>query len=292
MSWIRDNLGTDILLGTWFMTIGALLYVVVTIYDLNYSIQYADDDFSTTNSSLLVASSVVFFVATAYFIKSSYPEEMNKFMNDIANVDVKTLTFTQRYFTGNSWLIATWLSFIATFTYFVYPIWAYTNGYIGVAYFVLYILSLSIVMFFILLWIVAVFPESLVLNNGQGSSYFYDYVLNNNVICCCGDSKFWRLHCGSDFLVGTWVFAIVSVISVPSTIIYTCEYPTYWISYVTLLCIIFLAIGSILFVYSSYPGNFNSAYFYKILFNDPNYVPSDFVGTANERSSILRNSEL
>ena len=292
MSWIRDNFGTDILLATWFMAIGALLYVVVNIYYLNYSIQYADDDFSSTDNYLLLASSIIFFFATVYFIKSSYPEEMRKFMNDISNVDIKTLTFTQRYFTGNSWLIATWLFLVATLTYFVYPIWAYTNGYIGVAYFVLYMLCVLIVISFIFLWVVAVFPESLVLNNGQGSSYFYDNILNNNIICCCGDSKFWRLHCGSDFLVGAWVFAVISVISVPFAIIYTCEYPTYWISYVTLLCIIFLAIGSVLFVCASYPGNFNSVYYYKILFCDPNYVPSDLVGTANERSSILGNSEL
>lgn len=297
MSFIRRHFGSDILIGTWLLVLGALLYVIIMIYYLNYSIAYYDDyyytdDFIVTDDGVLLGCSIVFLLATLYFVKSSYPEEMKKFMDDVANVDTTKLTFTQRYFTGNSWLIATWLSAIATLPYFAYPIWAYENGYYSLTYFILYILALTIVFAFIGLWIVAVFPESLQKNNGQGSSYFYDNFLNNNYICCCADKEFLKRHCGSDFLVGSWVFAIISVISLPPAIIYVCDYPHDIMSYVSLLCVLFFALGSLLFVYATYPSNFNTCYFYQRIFCDPDYDNSDLLGTVTERSSVLRNSEL
>ena len=43
MSFIRRHFGSDILIGTWLLVLGALLYVIIMIYYFNYSIAYYDD---------------------------------------------------------------------------------------------------------------------------------------------------------------------------------------------------------------------------------------------------------
>ena len=67
-------------------------------------------------------------MAAVLFVTISYPDAYDKFMSDVATADMQKLSFTEKYLTGNTLLIASWLIFIATLPIIVYPCWAMEEG--------------------------------------------------------------------------------------------------------------------------------------------------------------------
>ncbi len=288
MTLIRYHFGTDLLLACWLLFLSSILYVVVMCYLVWYSSNYIDDDFDSTDYSILLGSSVVYLVAAWYFLYTSYPDELEQLGKDSSNLDVSKLSCLNRYFFGNYYLIATWLIVLATLPVFIYPIWAFNRNIISATYFSLYMLAIFIIFFGLGIWVVATMPVSLAENGGKGSTYFFDYIAPY-LFCCCDKEKL-RYHLAPDFLVGSWAFAVAGIVSIPSGVYYIYLAPTDWISYIFFLCCFTFGIGSLIFVYAVYPDQHFSCDVYKWLFCDPDYDAASLFGSNAERTTLLDES--
>lgn len=239
---------------------------------------------------IVLASAILFLLASCWFVMLSYPEQLE---HDLACVEEfavidsieKRKSFGERFVWGSSLLMLMWLFLLALLPLYVLVIWAYTSSNISVLYFVAYFLFLIFVTLLLLFWITATFPENMIKNNGQGSSYFYDLCLS----CCCGEkisggtnggnssssssygngdeeeltcSSFWQKHTGSDFLVGSWVFFGGAGLVLAVSVYYVYAEWTNVLIYFVLFSAVLLFLGSALLVSSSYPGAFFSRFWW------------------------------
>ena len=162
---------------------------------------------------------------------------------------------------------------LAALPLIIIPIWAFAIGAYTVDEFILYFflyLGFILISFY---FAMTTIPESMIANNGRGSSYLYNTIF----ACCLGplyndektDFKYpdttliglFQKHLGSDFLFSVWFLLVLSIVQLIYTIyqIFVGDDNYIWISFMASL---FLAIGSGLFVYTSYPNSFFSRYWW------------------------------
>lgn len=170
--------------------------------------------------------------------------------------DISKMSWGARYLWGNDFLLATWSfagSMLPILASGIILVIAYPTDAYG------YALIFGTALFFALLflWVLASFPENLQANDGRGSSIIYDSVVSKCCGSCCSE-KFMRTHLGSDFLVGTWAFFVVSVLLVPAGIVVVVYEPTDSASWCQFAYILGFAAGAGLMTYTTYPQNMNS----------------------------------
>jgi len=170
-------------------------------------------------------------------------------------------------------LLLMWLFLLATLPFLAIPIWAYIDGDLTLTGFLIYFFIFVLVILLLVFWLVAAFPESMLMNKMRGSSFFYACLA-----CCLGplyDSTtddfsakpdtfagFIQRHLGGDFLLGAWVFFVASIVQLIYTVYYVCVDYLDWLAYALFIGSLFLAIGTGLFVYTTYPENAFSRYWW------------------------------
>jgi len=274
----------DVTLAAWLLLVGGFIFALYEAVVLYIDYENSCSQYLCGSVGIVLASATIFLLASCWFVLLSYPEQLE---HDLACVEEfavidsieKRKSFGERFIWGSSLLMLMWLFLLALLPLYVLVIWAYTSSNISVLYFVSYFLFLIFVTLVLLFWITATFPENMIKNNGQGSSYFYDLCLS----CCCGEkvraanggntngsrddeeltcSSFWQKHTGSDFLVGSWVFFGGAGLVLAVSVYYVYEEWTNVLIYFVLLSAILLFLGSALLVSSSYPGAFFSRFWW------------------------------
>jgi len=273
MARINNNYWLDITLASWLVLLGVALLVIFAAmygdYDANCS------DYTCGCDWITMACLLLFLVASLWFVHLSYPEtmeaEMMSIMKFMQEPDLNKVGFARRYVWGSNFCILMWIFFVASLPFFAIPIWGYELGYVSYDALVVTLLVYSIIAVFLLLFVVITFPEFMIMNNGRGSSFFYDTFLK----CCFGplynpqtgmlshpDEKTWsgviQKHFQTDFLVGVWILFVASIAQMVYAVYLVIVYPTdayLWIFFVSSF---FLLVGTGIFVYTSYPGMFFS----------------------------------
>jgi len=265
----------DITVAAWLTLAGAFcfaLYEAITLY-IDY--ENSCSQFLCGSDAIVLSSAILFFIASLWFVYLSYPEQLEldlACIEEFAVIDdiSKRKSFGERFVYGSQLLMLMWLFLLSIFPFYVLVIWAFAAGYLSVAYFVSYFMILVTITLLILFWLAATFPENMILNNGHGSSYFYDICLQ----CCCGPMKhggepdlescsgFWHANTGSDFLVGAWIFFVGAGLALVVAIYEVYLQWTNILIYAVLISAILIFVASALLVSSSYPGQFFSRFWW------------------------------
>ena len=265
----------DITIAAWLFLFGTGLFLIYTVLYGDYESYCVD--FLCASEYIYLASLLAFFAGTLWFVHLSYPEQMEAEMISIFKYfdvkDFNEVDFGNRYVYGCNFCLLGWFFLFATLPLIIIPIWGYDVGYYSINEFLLYFFLYLLFILFSIFFVVITFPESMVSNNGRGTSYIY----NTLFYCFLGplynedvsDYKypdttvtgFFQKHCGSDFLFSVWLFFILSIVQLIYVIygmfVYDDKYV--WINFIAS---VFLAVGSGLFVYTSYPNSFFSRYWW------------------------------
>lgn len=269
----------DITYGAYLVLIGVLIFVVyfcVLFYDV-YEAGCTAYECGSTGIELVTI--ILFAVASCWFVYLAYPEQLKEEIGrimDFASCEsiAKNKSFGERYIWGTNILLLMWLFLLATLPFLAIPIWAYIDGDLTLTGFLIYFFIFVLVILLLVFWLVAAFPESMLMNKMRGSSFFYDACL----ACCLGplydsttddfSSKpdtfagLYQRHLGGDFLLGAWVFFVASIVQLIYTVYYVCVDYLDWLAYALFIGSLFLAIGTGLFVYTTYPENAFSRYWW------------------------------
>lgn len=267
--WIR-HFGTDSLVAGYMFLIGGTAYMFQTILHLSRLLSTYTPETDAIAKSVLAHSisntfaGVMIFFASIYFIKLSYPEVAMLMMYHVMIKDPDTMSFTERYFTANEMLIALWLmtgSFIAPVLfvalYELFVLRMLQKGFLD-----MFIFIMSVI--FGVLFMVPVMPEFMRANNGAGTTYFFDTFWISLLRLKEDEERysFWKKHVGTDMLVMTWTFAVVSVPPCLAVIPLIVLKPYDVSTWLIILIIIPTGIGSLLFVRASYPETMNTSIFF------------------------------
>ena len=128
LSFCKTHFGTDMLVGSYFMLFSALIFYAIMAYYVSIIHFLVTPPAVIYNYLCYLVTSIIYIVAAVLFVTISYPDAYDKFMNDVASADMEKLSFTEKYLTGNTLLIASWLILIATLPIIVYPCWAMADG--------------------------------------------------------------------------------------------------------------------------------------------------------------------
>lgn len=265
---LKYHLHLDFQVASWLLLIASLLYLIVMVYyyELYSDPTITDDAYTFVVNSFIVflVSAVIYLLASLIFLYYSYPSNLWTMMKEIQEYDAEKAGFIENYFTANPLLVATWLFALGSLPFVIYPIWAYEVDYIDTEYFVVYFLIGILVLAVILLLVVSTFPFNLMKNEGRGSSYLFDYLCIFDV--CCDDRNLLRKHMSPDFLAGTLMLSVLSIAFIPVACYLVYVDADDWVSYVWLFSSLFLAAGSIVLLYASYPEHgFQSTLVWSIL---------------------------
>jgi len=267
--WMR-HFGTDALVSSYLFVLSSIFYTLLcyrnfSIFQLAATFTSKEEYIKYANLMATVFASLFNVIASAYFVKMSYPETMMIMAYRTMTVDPKSMTFAERYFTANEMLTA---------------IWFYVGGglilpLLSVAVFELIVLDLPNQAFTQLLkmlgcvlgssiFILSSLPESLRANNGRGSSYVFDSCVIPLLRLEKDTARmaFWTKHLGSDVLFVVWSFAASGVLGgifVTGLVVASPFSIDAWFKF---WAIFPFTIGSFLFVRSSYPETMNSSIFF------------------------------
>lgn len=254
LSYWKLHFGTDILVSSWCLIISTFFFLLIPIS--YFSGQKQSSGINNLYYGTLLISGTCYFFGNFYFLSISYPSAMDDLMASAMTTDISNLSFADRYFFGNNLLIMTWSFTLALLPFAIYFCVASIFGYVSLLFGLLVLVGFIISSLSSFFWILSCLPESIVKNEGKGSSYFIEFLECNNLFC--GIETHWRTNFSSDFLVGSWLFFFTSVFSFVSAsvnmILYYINFEI--VSYLISSC--FLVIGSGLLVHASYPGNFTS----------------------------------
>ena len=269
----------DITFGAWLILLGILVFVAyfsAYFYDVYVAGCTA---YECGSAGIELVTIIIFAAASCWFVYLSYPlqlkEEIGRIMDFAACESIeKQKSFGERYLWGTNMLILMWLFLLASLPFLAIPIWAYIDSDLSLSNFLLYFFVIVFVILLLIFWLVAAFPESMIMNKMRGSSFFYDACL----ACCLGplyDPKtedfsakadsfagFIQRHLGGDFLFGAWVFFVAAIAQLAYSIWYVCLDYLDWLAYAFFIGSLLLAIGSGLFVYTTYPENAFSRYWW------------------------------
>lgn len=251
----KYHVGTDLLLASWLFLLSAILFVAMEV-DLIVNNPNASTDLKFQFWSALV-SAVLFLIGSIFFVWLSYPSEQVKMHRILALEDLSALTWTEKYFTGTDMLIATWCFLLCATPVLVYAL--YTIAFwphLWVGYFFL----VGCVGYFIIVgvWVVGSMPTNMQMNEGRGSSFFFDLffkpvLMDRCCCCCCRDDAWWRRHLGSDALAGAWLFFLCAVALLPYSFYFAIWEPKQMYTWLTFGSIVGFVVGAALIVYVSYP---------------------------------------
>jgi hypothetical protein len=230
-----------------------------------------------TNYFVFLFSSIVYTIATIIVLTISYPATYKKILFEISTANTKKMTFIELYFTGNLFLVTSWLIFLGTLPMIIYPIWGLIIGYVTIESGLTYLLSLVILLLFLYVFVVACFPENLLhAFQGSGTSVIFDGCVKyfcfscsdknekNGKNSCCGSNSFFAEHLGKDHLVILWFVFAISVFSVIGSIYYVAIDYYSVLSWLWLISSLAFAIGSYLYCIESYTGTGESSLFYDL----------------------------
>jgi hypothetical protein len=266
----------DITIASWLFLFSIGLFIIYyAIYSDYECVNNAD--FLCGSDYINLASNIGFLIGSLWFVHLTYPEQMEAEMISIFKYieveDFNNVDFGNRYIYGSNFSILGWVFVLAALPLIIIPIWAFAIGAYTVDEFLLYFflyLGFILISFY---FAMTTIPESMIANNGRGSSYLYNTIF----ACCLGplyndektDFKYpdttliglFQKHLGSDFLFSVWFLLVLSIVQLVYTIyqIFVGDDKYIWISFMASL---FLAIGSGLFVYTSYPNSFFSRYWW------------------------------
>jgi len=269
----------DITFGAWLILVGILVFVVYFAVDFVDVYDAGCTAYECGSVGIELATIVLFAAASCWFVHLSYPVQFNEDLGRIMdfaaceNIE-KQKSFGDRYLWGTNMLLLMWLFLLATLPFLAIPIWAYLDGDLSPSAFLIYFFALVFVILLLMFWLVAAFPESMLMNKMRGSSYFYDACL----ACCLGplyDPKtddfsakadtfagFIQRHLGGDFLLGAWFFFVAAIAQLAYTVYDVCVDYLDPLAYALVIGSLLLAIGSGLFVYTTYPENAFSRYWW------------------------------
>lgn len=269
----------DITYGAWLILGGVALFVIYFGFALYYAVEDNCTSYECGSVGIELATIIVFFFATIWFVAITYPvqlrEEMVRIMDFASCDDIgRSKSLGERFIWGTNYNLLMWLFLLATLPFLAIPIWAYADGDIGLESFLIYFFIFLIVVLILVFWLVATFPESMIKNNCRGSSYIYDSCL----ACCLGAlydpsthdfsanpeslAGFIQRNLGGDFLLGAWFFFLASLAQLVYSIYYVCVDYDDGLVYTIFFGSLLLAIGSGLFVYTAYPENAFSRYWW------------------------------
>lgn len=250
----KRHFGSDYLIGSWCFIISTVPYVIIIALEYVWSIENGDSESAQISLLLSLIGAALYLIGSFLFLYLSYPENWQKIMKDVMEADLDKLSFIERYFTFNWLLIAVWLFFIPSFFYFVYPIWAYSDGTMGLGEFFLLLLGVTFILLITWFWVYASFPDSMRQNDFQGSSVFFDSVCLCDI--CCDKRQFMKKHLGTDFLVGSYAFCLLALIVTLFGFYLIAIYPSSYFCWLLFLSGIFFLIGFMVLTAASYPESF------------------------------------
>ena len=272
--WMR-HIGTDALVATYLFllsSIGYNLFCFLKLQKLINSTHHSGGGANTHEASQIahtiaqLTSSLFYTLASAYLVKLSYPETTMLMAYRAMTKDPSSMSFIERYFTANEMLIALWLITAA----FAIPLGL-------VALYELIVLqapglalkdSIVILVSLPLVGVlnISAMPDCMRANNGQGSRFFFDYVVIP-LLRLKEEGReealaFWTKHMGNDALAGAWIFAAVGVLGGIAVTPLVIIDPTSVMNWYIFATTIPFSIGSLLFVRASYPETMNSSIFF------------------------------
>jgi hypothetical protein len=248
MTCLERNLGTDFALSCWLYLVSAVIYSVALLVafstgDLSYFGYY-----SVTFLTLFLAS-LLWDVGCVLFVYVSYPGVTEGILKQVMSEEIDNWSFVQKYFTGNTLLVATWLIVIGFLPYYEGPIYAYLDGEISQNELVVMVTFLVIGTIILFIWLYNTLPAVMRANGEHGSSYIFD------AFCCidiCGDNRsFCKRHIGNDFQAAAWIVVIGTFASVPVSAIAIVANPN-TMTILFLLCSVIFFLGSVPLVSASY----------------------------------------
>lgn len=270
----KYHVGTDLLVASWLFLASAILFVAMEV-DLILENPYASTDLKFQYWSAF-ASAALFLVGSVFFVWLSYPSEQAKMHKIVALEDMSELTFTEKYFTGTDMLIATWCFLLCAtpvLAYALFTIIVLPHSWVG------YFFMLGCLGYFLVVgvWVVGSMPINMQMNEGRGSSYFFDLFFKPVMMdfcccCCCKDEAFWRRHVGSDALAGSWLFFLCALALIPYSLYFAIFEPKEMYSWLTVGSIAGFVFGAGLITYVTYPENDGSRLVWNFLTCDRSHL--------------------
>lgn len=276
----KRHFGTDMLVATYLYLISSVFFVVLSMQVLFVELAKATTeqiDPSTTAHYIGTAfMSIFFLIGNIYFIKMSYPETMMVMVYRVMTNDPAHMTFTQRYFTANEMLISIWM-FMGAFIVPTILESIFELFFLGEWKHALMDLNTMIIGTVIFMpFMISSFPDCMRMNNGQGSTFTYDYLISP----CLGLNKsvdsmktehrvkyekrveFWTKHLGNDMLAGAWELALMGVAAGIPSLIYFVTNPFLPAAISAFWSGMPFCLGSILMLHAMYPENMNKSIFF------------------------------
>ena len=252
----QKHFGTDMLVASWLFILFSVEYLAVAIlylYD-GYN-NFTDDTASDWTSYVFyywaqLIAALGYLVGSCFFLTFSYPESFSE-MFKISEETISNMTPLEKYVTGTSFLQGLWYFILSSLPYVVACVFAMIQE--PSSYFGYMMLGVCVVMFSIMgIWLVACFPENMIANNGIGSSHVYDKFLSK---VCGGCDSFFKVHAASDFLVGSWLFTMVSALGAVGTLGFIADEPSNPLPWLLFTMSLGFTVGTYLFAYTAYPEN-------------------------------------
>ena len=297
----KRHFGTDALVSSYLYLIASIFYMFMAFNILKVQLIYVivnrpfQNEVDAIDASSKIAhgfanaiASILYALASVYFIKLSYPETGMLMAYRAMAVDPNSMGFVERYFTANEMLIALWMFLVAMalpmIGVVIYELFWLHAYFLSFKDFIAAIVGIPLVG----VMNVAAMPDNLRLNNGQGSSYLFDGVLvpmlsrykkssSENEMKL--SKKFWSRHLGSDFLAGSWIFAIVGVLGGLGATFLVFVHPLSYSDWMIFGSVMPFSIGSLLMIRSVYPDTMNTSIFCSSSDDDTNDETSDEVSS-------------
>lgn len=292
-SFMRRHFGTDMLIGSWLFLTGSILYLTAALMIFcEFEREDILSEYIVFDSVVQISSAVFFVVGSAYFVVLTYPEEMEKSFKALFGADPSKMSWWEKHFTANDFLLSLWLFWFACVGYLLDSINMMVDepsSWIGYVYFVTVVIFLGI----FLVWIMAFNPENLMSNNGTGSENVWNFFNSNDFIrnacccCCCWSDDFrnWmEIHLKKDVVIPAWCFTIaLGVIALNATysLIFYYYSPLSWIFFFMGWC--FFG-GLYLFAYCSYPENMHASTIWNLFSGESDEKDT---ATVEERESLV-----
>ena len=260
--WMR-HFGTDALVSSYLFLWSSAAFVVLAQQAFIHSLG-TDDFIKQAHMLANVVSAVMFTVGSGYMIKLSYPETMMLMAYRTMTKDPNEMTFLQRYFTANEFLIATWsfsagwfapLLIVALYEFFMLREFKQAA---------LDMFTLIVAVPIMFLSSAPAMPDFMRANNGRGTTYFFDKIwvpllrLNRNE----ERLEFFRKHLGSDMLAFVWIIAVAGFLAGVAVTPLVILHPQSSHDWTTFWATMPFTFGSFLLLRSSYPETMNTSIFF------------------------------
>ena len=272
-SFCAVHFGTDLLCAAWLFLISSIFYYVVMAYKV------ASMDFNATapvnacNYICLLISSILYTVTSILAVIVSYPTVYRKALSDSLVVDLRKMSFMELYFTGNIFLVASWLLLIGTLPLLIYPLWGLAIGFLPLVHGIIYFLFTLITNLLLVLGVIACFPANLIKNiHGTGTTVIFDFFATR-LGCCrekqsvslCGGEIRCAAHLSKDHQIALWVIFIFSVFGLSGGIFYIFLHVSSTVAWLLLASWATFVAGSYLYAIETYSEKENSTICYDLL---------------------------